>query len=60
MEAGDAIVVLKLNERQASRYTTLEESRNEMVQRLQADILDKAKRKWLDELRRRTHVDVRL
>lgn len=60
IEAGDAVVVLKLIERQASRYTTFEDARNEMIQRLQADILDKAKRKWLDELRRRTHVDVRL
>jgi peptidyl-prolyl cis-trans isomerase SurA len=60
LQAGDALIVMKLMERQASRYTTLEDARPEMIQRLQADILEKAKRKWLDELRRRTHLDVRL
>jgi peptidyl-prolyl cis-trans isomerase SurA len=57
---GDAIVVLKLMTRQPSRYTNLEAARGEMVQRLQVEILEKAKRKWLDELKRRTHLDVRL
>jgi len=60
MRVGDAIVVIKLISRQPSRYTTLEAARGEMVQRLQVDILEKAKRKWLDELKRRTHLDVRL
>lgn len=60
MQAGEAIVVIKLLARQASRYTTVDEARNEMIQRLQTEILEKAKRKWLDELKRRTHVDVRL
>jgi peptidyl-prolyl cis-trans isomerase SurA len=59
-QVGDAVVVMKLVDRQASRYTNLEAARGEMVQRLQAEILEKAKRRWLDELKRRTHVDVRL
>src|SRR5262249_51368389 len=58
---GDSnLVIVQLVERQASRYTTYEASRNEMIQRLQSEILDKAKRKWLDELKSRTHLDVRL
>ena len=57
---GDAIVVIKLLSRQPSRYTTLDAAKNEMLQRLQVEILEKAKRKWLDELKRRTHLDVRL
>ena len=57
--AGDAIVVMKLISRQPSRYTTLDAAKNEMLQRLQADILEKAKRKWLEELKQRTHLDVR-
>lgn len=57
--AGDAIVVMKLLSRQPSRYTTLDAAKNEMLQRLQADILEKAKRKWLEELKQRTHLDVR-
>ncbi|MBK8254415.1 MAG: SurA N-terminal domain-containing protein [Polyangiaceae bacterium] len=57
---GQAIVVMKLLSRQPSRYTGLKEARAEMIQRLQAEIMDKAKRKWLEELRRRTHVETRL
>jgi peptidyl-prolyl cis-trans isomerase SurA len=60
MRAGDAFVVLKLLSRQPSRYTTLEAARPEILQRLQSEILLKAKRKWLDELKRRTHVEIRL
>jgi peptidyl-prolyl cis-trans isomerase SurA len=60
VRAGDAIVIMKLLSRQPSRYTGIEQARNEMVQRLQVEILEKAKRKWLDELKRRTHLDVRL
>jgi peptidyl-prolyl cis-trans isomerase SurA len=56
----DSIVILQLMERQASRYTTYEDAKPEMLQRLQTEILDKAKRKWLDELKGRTHLDVRL
>jgi peptidyl-prolyl cis-trans isomerase SurA len=58
---GDAnLVIVQLVERQASRYTTYAAARDEMLQRLQTEILDKAKRKWLDELKSRTHLDVRL
>jgi peptidyl-prolyl cis-trans isomerase SurA len=60
VSVGQAIVVLKLISRQPSRYTGIKEARPEMIQRLQAEIMDKAKKKWLEELRRKTHVDVRL
>lgn len=60
VRVGPALVVLKLLSRQPSRYTSFQEARPEMIQRLQAEIMDKAKKKWLEELRRRTHVDVRL
>ncbi|MDI1445387.1 peptidylprolyl isomerase [Polyangium sp. 6x1] len=58
MEKG--LVIMKLVSRQPSRYTTYEAAKGEMVQRLQTEILEKAKRKWLDELKKRTHLDVRL
>jgi peptidyl-prolyl cis-trans isomerase SurA len=58
--AGDAIVILKLVSRQPSRYTTFDAARNEMIQRVQNEIFEKAKRKWLEELKRRTHLEVRL
>jgi parvulin-like peptidyl-prolyl isomerase len=57
---GDNLVVLQLVERQASRYTGYEASKQEMLQRLQSEILDKAKHKWLEELKSHTHLDVRL
>jgi peptidyl-prolyl cis-trans isomerase SurA len=56
----DALVVVQLVERQSSHYTGYEPAKNEMLQRLQTDILEKAKRKWLDELKAHTHLDVRL
>lgn len=55
-----AIVIVWLAERQASRYASYDQAKPEMLQRLQTEILEKAKRKWLDELKGRTHVDVRL
>ncbi len=56
----DALVVMKLTNRQPSRYTSPEAARNEMIQRVQGEKLEHAKKKWLTDLRRRTHVDVRL
>jgi peptidyl-prolyl cis-trans isomerase SurA len=55
----DAIVVLRIANRQPSRYTSFEAAQSEMAQRVQAEKLEKAKQKWLKDLRRRTHVDVR-
>jgi peptidyl-prolyl cis-trans isomerase SurA len=60
LEAGDALVILMLQSRQASRYTTYDAAKQEMLQRLQTDILEKAKRKWLEEIKGKTHLDVRL
>lgn len=56
----DAIVILWLAERQPSHYTSYDAAKPEMLQRLQTEILEKAKRKWLDELKSRTHLDIRL
>jgi peptidyl-prolyl cis-trans isomerase SurA len=55
----DAIVILKLLTRQPSRYTTLEAAQREMVQRVKAEQLEQAKAKWLKDLRRRTHWEIR-
>ena len=60
LEAGDALVILMLQSRQASRYTTYDAAKQEMLQRLQTDILEKAKRKWIEEIKGKTHLDVRL
>lgn len=60
VEVGGALAILRLESRQPSRYTTYEAAKAEMVQRLQTEILERAKRKWLEELKSHTHLDVRL
>ena len=60
LQVGEAIVILSVVSRQASRFTTFEAAKPEMLQRLQGEILERAKRKWLEELKSRTHLDVRL
>ncbi len=60
IKIADALVIVQLVDRQASRYTTYEAAKPEMLQRLQTEILEKAKRKWLEELKAKTHLDVRL
>ncbi len=60
VEVDKGIVIIKLIARQPSHYKNFEESRGEMVGLLQTEILEKAKRKWLEELKKRTHLDVRL
>jgi len=56
----DAIVVLKVLDRDPSRIPTLEQARDEVAQRVYSEQMDKARKKWLEELRRGAHVDVRL
>ena len=56
----DAIVVLTVLSRQTSRYTSLAAVRAEITERVRAEKLQKVKEKWLMDLRRRTHVDIRL
>lgn len=60
IRVGDALVVMKLLSRQPSRFASLEQARPEIMARLQNDILQQARRRWLDALKRRTHLDVRL
>ncbi|HLV22805.1 MAG TPA: peptidylprolyl isomerase [Polyangiaceae bacterium] len=57
---GDALYVLKLVERGASELPTYEEAREELSERVYMEKMNKARRHWLDGLRKRTHVDVRL
>ena len=56
----DAVVVMTIISRQPSRYTSLAASRSEMAERVRAEKLQNLKDKWMEDLRRRTHVDVRL
>jgi peptidyl-prolyl cis-trans isomerase SurA len=60
IRAGDAFVVLKLAARAPSRLTSYEASKQEVERVLQEELFRKAKKKWMEELRTRTHVEVRL
>lgn len=57
---GDAILIIGLKSRQPSKYTTFEAAREEMVQRVQNDILAREKDAWIDEMKKRTHIETRL
>jgi peptidyl-prolyl cis-trans isomerase SurA len=59
IDAGDGIVVIKLLSRQKSRYTSFEDAHDEMVQRVQNDLLQKERDELIEELKRRTHIDLR-
>ena len=60
LEIGDAIGVLQLVSRQKSVYTSFEDARDEMVQRLENTLLQKEKEQWIEELKHRTHVEKRM
>ncbi len=59
VRVGGSLYVLKLLEREPSQLPTFNEARGELRQRVYADKMDRARRHWLDGLRRRTHVDIR-
>jgi peptidyl-prolyl cis-trans isomerase SurA len=56
----DAIVVLRLIEREPSQLPSFDKARDEMLQRSYSEQMDKARKQWLDEQRRSLYVDVRL
>jgi peptidyl-prolyl cis-trans isomerase SurA len=56
----DANVIIKLLEREPSQVPALADAHDEVAQRVYAEQMDKARRQWLDELKRGVYVDVRL
>lgn len=60
IRAGRSYYVMKLVEREESELPTFEASRAELGERLYLEKMSKARRHWLDGLRRRTHVEIRL
>ena len=60
VRAGDALFVLKLLEREESNLPTFGDSRAELAERVYLEKMAKARRHWLDSLRRQTHVEIRL
>jgi len=57
---GDAILIMGLKSRQPSKYTTFAAAKDEMVARVQNEILAREKDAWMDELKKRTHIEIRL
>lgn len=60
IRVGDAWVVLKLVERSTSELPPFEQAKTQLQTRVYAEKMDTARRQWLDGLRRRSHVDIRL
>jgi peptidyl-prolyl cis-trans isomerase SurA len=60
LRVGDSLVVLKVLSRQESDLPTYEEARRELSERVYLEKMNKARKHWLESLRRRTHVEVRL
>ena len=57
---ADAIVILRIVSRDPSRFGSYEEIRDQLAQRVYSDQLEKARRKWLDGMKRGIHIDTRL
>jgi peptidyl-prolyl cis-trans isomerase SurA len=56
----DDWIVLKLVERDPSQLPPFEEAREELMQRAYGEQMEKARKQWIDEIRRGLYVDVRL
>ncbi len=57
---GNRLVILKLVERQASSLPSFEQARTELRQHVYLEKLNTARERWLESLRRQTHVEIRL
>lgn len=57
---ADAFVVMRIDQRDPSKLGSFEDARDLLAQRVYAEKLEKAKRRWLDNLKRGVHIDVRL
>jgi peptidyl-prolyl cis-trans isomerase SurA len=60
LRLGDAWMVLKLVERAPSQLPEYDKAKAQLQTRVYAEKMDAAQRQWLDGLRKRTHVDIRL
>ncbi|PIE05533.1 MAG: peptidylprolyl isomerase [Sorangium cellulosum] len=57
---ADAFVIMRIVQRDPSKFGTFEQARNQLAQRVYAEKLQLAKRRWLDNLKRGVHIDIRL
>ena len=52
--------MLKLIERGASQLPDYDKAKTQLQNRVYAEKMETTRRQWLDSLRKRTHVDIRL
>jgi peptidyl-prolyl cis-trans isomerase SurA len=60
IRVADSFFVVKLIEREESELPDFSDARNQLAERVYLDKMGKARRVWLDALRKQTHVEVRL
>lgn len=60
LRIGDDYVIVRVNSRDSSQLPAFEEARRELGDRVYMEKMGQARRSWLDGLRRRNHVEVRL
>ena len=60
IRAGNSFYIVQLIERQESELPSFQESRSELAERIYLKKMNKARRNWLDSLRRQNHVEIRL
>ncbi|MCC6214705.1 MAG: peptidyl-prolyl cis-trans isomerase [Polyangiaceae bacterium] len=56
---GDRLVVVRVDARDESNLPPLEEAQAELSERVYLEKMTRARKTWLDGLRRRTHVEIR-
>jgi peptidyl-prolyl cis-trans isomerase SurA len=60
LRQGDAWLVIKLVERAASQLPPYEQAKPQLQNRVYTEKMETTRRQWLDSLRKRTHVEIRL
>jgi parvulin-like peptidyl-prolyl isomerase len=60
IRSGNKLVIVKVVERDESGIPSFKESTGTLGQRAQMQKMEQARRKWLDGLRTRAHVELRL
>ena len=60
IRVGENFIIVKLVDRGPSRIPPYEQSKQQVLQLKQTEILLRERKKWLDELKQRTHIVVRM
>lgn len=60
VRVGDSFFVVKLIARDETELPDFEEAKNELGERVYLEKMGKARRSWLESLRRQTHVEMRM